>query len=349
MEIIEINKKADWDGFMQKIKEKSFLDSWEWGEFQIGQGHPIRRFGVVDNSVLLAAALAVKIKARRGTYILIQHGPTVASKDQSEKQEILKELFFRLADWGKQEGAFFIRCAPLMERNKENIGVFENLLIGGSKFIEAPMHANAYEATWKLDISPTEDELMKGMRKTTRYVIRQVQKNPDVLIERSDKISDLEVYAELNDAVAQRQQFVPFSKDFIRKEFEIFAEQGQVLWFLGKYSDRTIAASMVVFWQGCAYYHQAASLGQYSKLSVPYLLQWEAIREAKRRGCREYDFWGYIDPKTNPKHPWAGPTLFKMGFGGEAYEYIKTQDLPISWKYWPVRWFEQFRKLKRGL
>jgi len=38
------------------------------------------------------------------------------------------------------------------------------------------MHANAYEATWKLDIRPTEEELLKQMRKTTRYLIRQAEK-----------------------------------------------------------------------------------------------------------------------------------------------------------------------------
>jgi len=105
----------------------------------------------------------------------------------------------------------------------------------------------------------------------------------------------------------------------------------------------------VIFWSGIGFYHQAASRGEYSKYSIPYLLQWEAIREAKRRGCKLYDFWGYTDPKAYPKHPWAGPTLFKMGFGGTAYEYVKTQDLPLSWRYWPVFVFESLRKIKRGL
>ena len=106
---------------------------------------------------------------------------------------------------------------------------------------------------------------------------------------------------------------------------------------------------MVIFWQGAAYYHQAASLAKFAKYSIPYLLQWEAVRTAKARGCGLYDFWGYVDPKANPKHPWAGPTLFKMGFGGKAFEYIKTQDLPLSLMYWPVYIFESLRKFKRGL
>jgi len=47
------------------------------------------------------------------------------------------------------------------------------------------MHANAYEATWKLDITPSEEELLKGMRKTTRYLIRQVQKIPQLRLKKA--------------------------------------------------------------------------------------------------------------------------------------------------------------------
>jgi len=75
----------------------------------------------------------------------------------------------------------------------------------------------------------------------------------------------------------------------------------------------------------------------------------EAIKEAKKRGCVLYDFWGFIDTQKNPNHPWVGPTLFKMGYGGKAYEYIKTQDFPLSGKYWLTYVFETFRKIKRGL
>jgi len=106
---------------------------------------------------------------------------------------------------------------------------------------------------------------------------------------------------------------------------------------------------LVIFWQGTGYYHQAASLSKYAKLSIPYLLQWEAIKEAKKRGCGLYDFWGYVDPKINPNHPWAGPTLFKMGYGGEAKEYTHTQDYVLSCKYWFTYIFEELRKINRHL
>ena len=110
-----------------------------------------------------------------------------------------------------------------------------------------------------------------------------------------------------------------------------------------------MAGAMVIFWSGIAFYHQAASLNKYAKLSIPYLLQWRAIKEAKARGCNVYDFWGFTDPEKFPKHPWAGPTLFKMGFGGYKKEYLKTRDFIISKKYWINYIIEKMRKIKRGL
>jgi len=121
------------------------------------------------------------------------------------------------------------------------------------------------------------------------------------------------------------------------------------LLFLGKYKGEVAAGAIIIFWSDIAFYHQAASLKKFTKHSIPYLLQWQAIKEAKRRGCKTYDFWGFTNPEKFPRHPWAGPTLFKMGFGGYKKEFVKTQDLIISQKYWINYIIEKARKFWRGL
>jgi lipid II:glycine glycyltransferase (peptidoglycan interpeptide bridge formation enzyme) len=233
---------------------------------------------------------------------------------------------------------------PLWERTIENTNLLRRIGLRN-----APMHASAYEATWKLDISFPESALFRNMRKTTRYIIRQAEKNPDIAIEKSMNGKDLEIFQKLNREVAIRQQFVPFSDNYIKNEFEVFSKDNQVLLLFGKYKDEIVAGALVIFWQGSGYYHQAASLSKYAKLSIPYLLQWEAIRESQKRECKFYDFWGYVDPKANPSHPWAGPTLFKMGYGGHPHEYVLTQDFLLSPFYWLTYFFEKLRKRKRNL
>jgi len=332
MIISEIKDKNVWENFLSESEEKTFLQSWNWGEFQKIMGNKIWRLGVYDNQRLLSVVLVVKIEAKRGRFLLIQHGP------------ISKKLFEELKKIAKNEKCDFIRVAPLLEKNDENKKSLKDL-----GFRESPMHASAYEATWKLDITPSEEELLKNMRKTTRYLIRQAQKNPEIEIVKSDKIEDAELYQKLNEKVSKYQRFTPFSFDFVKNEFEVFAKDNQALLFFGKYKGEIISSALIIFWQGIGFYHQAALDPNYHKIPVAYLLQWEVIKEVKKRGCKLYDFWGYVDPKKEPRHPWAGPTLFKTGFGGKAYQYLKTQDFPMSKKYWFTFIFEKIRKIKRGL
>lgn len=346
MEIREIQSKTEWEGFLEGCRDKTFLQSWSWGEFQEMMREKIWRFGIFHTKYLVAVALVVKVKAKRGTFLLVPHGPvsleTAAGKPVA-KRDVLESLVEKLKELAKAEDAGFVRINPIWSRSPENISLFKNL-----RFRDAPIQMHP-EASWKLNITPPSSELLLDMRKTTRYLIRQASQNPDITVVQSNHVEDVKVFSAMHETVSKRQAFVPFSLEYLEKEFSVFQKDNAISIFFGKYNDEIAAASFVVFWSNIGFYHHAASLPQYTKLSIPYLLQWEAIKEAKSRGCVLYDFWGYVDPKADPNHPWAGPTLFKMGFGGDAHEYVKTQDLPLSWKYLPTALFEKVRKIRRHL
>ncbi len=173
--------------------------------------------------------------------------------------------------------------------------------------------------------------------------------NQDIQIVKSTDVKDLEIFYAIHSEVVKIQKFVPFSLEYLRKEFLAFLKDNQITLSFAKYKGKYIAASFEIFYSGMGFYHHAGLLPEFRKLPVSHLLQWEAIKEAKRRGCKIYDFWGYADPVKNPKHPYAGPTLFKMGFGGYKDEYVRTQDFIISQKYWINYIIELARKIKRGL
>ncbi len=355
MEVKEIQEKNIWENFLLQRMEKTFLQSFDWGEFQKTMRGPARRgggkiwrFGIYDGRELVAVALVVKVAAKRGTFLLLPHAPVVAPSENEEAKtggpifrEILSVLLQKLKQIAKEERVSFIRINPIWKRTEENTKIFKEL-----GFINAPIQMHP-EASWKLNVAPSEEELLKNMRKTTRYLIRQAQENTDIEVHQSATPEDVKLFSELHKKVSQRQHFVPFSLEYLQNEVSAFGSDITIFW--GKYKGNVAAASLVVFWSGVGFYHHAVSLPEYSKIPVPYALQWEAIKEAKRRGCSVYDFWGYVDPKTQSKHPWAGPTLFKMGFGGEAHEYVKTQDFPLSLKYGITLLFEKLRKFRRNL
>ena len=351
MEIKEIIDKQEWEDFLLGCERKTFLQSFNWGEFQKSLGNKIWRFGIYDSSnssgqddgELCAVALIIKHKAKRASFLITPHAPVIMKRETLSMKQVLGILLNKLKELAKEEGVDFIRISPILERLPENEKLFKDL-----GFRLRALHTHP-ESSWKLNIEPQEQSLLNDMRKTTRYLIKQAEKNKEIEIFQSFDIQDVEEFNTMHLEVVKHQNFVPFSLEYFKKEFIAFSEDKQIALFLAKYKGKLIAASYGIFWSNMAFYHHAALLPEYKKIPAAYLLQWEAIKEAKRRGCKIYDFWGYSDPVKNPKHPYSGPTLFKMGFGGYKDEYVLTMDLPTSQKYWISYIIELVRRIKRGL
>lgn len=354
MEVREITEKQRWEDFLTLCGEKTFLQSFNWGEFNKSLGSKIWRLGVFEGDAVVAAAQFIEVSARRGKFLFLPHGPAVR-KDcpDAEKEKIFGELFAKAKDIAVAEKCWFIRIAPIWEKNAANEKIFSD-----RGFRDAPIHMHP-EFTWELELAGQPEEILAKMRKTTRYLIKQAEKNPDIEITRSSNANDLKLFDPIFRETAQRQHFIPFSLSYLEKEFKAFSGDGKISFFFGKYKGEIVSAAMIIFWSGLAFYHQSGST--HSKAPVSYLLQWEVIKEAKERGCGSYNFWG-IAPfaKTEEKgvlkteikdknHPWYGLSLFKMGFGGRTKEYVRTKDFPISVFYWLTFIFESARKKKRNL
>jgi lipid II:glycine glycyltransferase (peptidoglycan interpeptide bridge formation enzyme) len=340
MTIRESLEKSRWEESLLNCKEKTFCQSWNWGEFNKLMGDKVFRFEIYEGDELLALCQVLRVKAKRGVFIFVPHGPVILK--ENKKEEVVSFLLNHLKELGKKEKASFIRFSPIMERNDENISIWKKL-----GFKNAPIHMHP-ELTWELDIRKNEEDTLRDMRKTTRYLIRQAEKIEGVEILKSDNEKDLEGFEKVYKETAERHSFTPFSKKYLEKELKAFKDDNQVVVFLGKYNGEVVSSAMIIFWSGIGFYHQGASSFKYNKVPVSYLLQWEAIREAKRRGCQFYNFWG-IAPEEDKNHPWAGLSLFKKGFGGYKKEYVKTQDYPLSPFYYLIYIFELLRKKKRNL
>jgi len=125
MEIKEITNKNIWEDFFANSEEKSFLQSWNWGEFQQKMGNKIWRLGVFDAEKLLGIALVSKITAKRGTFLLIQHGPYIPTGGV----KILEIFLEKLKEIAKSEKASFIRMNPLWELVAENQAILKTAVL----------------------------------------------------------------------------------------------------------------------------------------------------------------------------------------------------------------------------
>lgn len=320
---------------MANAKQKTFLHSWDWGQFQQMTGETIWRLGIYEGDELFGVALVIKVKARRGDFLFIPHGPIIINAPDhagDERYEVWQELLGELKELAKKERCNFIRVSPVDEDTEES-----RTLFGRLGFNAAPMHMHA-ELTWILDISGDEEDLLMQMRKTTRNLVRRGERE-GVAVQKGSLSDFYELYQE----TVKRQYFVPFSMSYLQKELDAFGENAQI--FLATHEGAVLAGALVVFFDDTAYYHHGAST--HSDVPAAYALQWEIIKEAKKRGMKYYNFWGVV-PESDTRHPWWGLSLFKRGFGGKEWNLAHAQDLPLSWKYY-ISWsIERLRKWRRG-
>ncbi len=338
MTIFEINNKKDWEDFIIQNSPDSFLHSWNWGEFNKNSGDKIWRLGFSENETIEAVALVIKVTAKRGTFLFVPHGPIM--KKDCNKKEMLKELKDYLKKIGMENNAAFIRISPLLENNEENLKLFQDL-----GFKNAPIHMMHPETTWILDISKSEEDLLKGMKKNHRNLIRRAEKDGvEILVDDSEEF--LKTFYAIHMETVQRHHFIPFSYDYIKKEVDSFKEDKQILIFNAKYQEEIISSAIIVFYGNEAFYHHGASSSKYARVPSSYLTLFRAIQEAKKRGIRKFNFYGIVE--NNPKHPWFGLSKFKKGFGGYELSLVHCQDLPLNWKYSITYLIELIRKIKRG-
>ncbi len=333
-----IKDKQVWETFLETLKPHSFLQSWKWGEHYEQTGSKIFRVGVFKSGTLVGIALFIKIQARRGDFLVCPHGPLI--RDFVDEEGALAALVRYSSDVGRDEDCDFIRFCPLSKATDSNRAMYQKL-----GFSDAPIHMHP-ELSWILDITKPEDQLLKEMRKTTRYTIKKMEKEGVEIIQSSNP-ADMEKFWSVYAATFERQQFTPFSKNYLRTEFDLYRKDNQAMFFFGTYGGETVAAAIIIFYNNQAFYHHSGSLAGGGS-NVSYLLQWRVIQEAKRRGCTLYNFWG-IAPDDKPRHAWSGLSLFKKGFGGFAEAYVHAQDKPLSPKYILNYGIETVRRIRRRL
>ena len=357
VKIIEIKNKNQWEEFIGSCWPNSFLNSWNWGTVNELDKNKVWRLGIIDDGLseknkklesknLLGVALAIKVKARRGTFLFCPYSPLIKSESgerelQIKSQELIWHTFFDyLKKLARRENASFVRISPLLENTEENLEIFKK-----AGFRNAPVHLMHPELTWLLDITPDENEIMKGMRKTTRNLIRRAGRDGVEIFQGTD-IKNLEDFYRIHLETVQRHKFIPFSFKTLKNQLEVFRQDNQISIFSAKYKNKIISSAVIVFYGNQAFYHHGASSQEYSKIPSSYLLLWEAIREAKKRKKKIFNFWGIVENKSG--HPWSGLSKFKKGFGGYSQEYLHCQDLVISKKYWLAWGVDKIRKIKRG-
>jgi lipid II:glycine glycyltransferase (peptidoglycan interpeptide bridge formation enzyme) len=243
----------------------------------------------------------------------------------------------------KEKKLHFIRVRPPLFHSEEEIERFTKL-----GYVKAPMYFQA-EHTYRIDLDQDIGVLRKNMKKNTRYYVNKAEENAEIAVTITSSPDVIGSFFDLYQKTVERQHFVPYNKKFFEDEYEVFAGDDNVEFVMARYKEELVSAAMIVYYADTAYYHHGGSVRREPDSYASYLVQWEAIKRAKQKGMKIYDFFG-IAPTDDPDHPRAGLTKFKRGFGGQRVRFLHTLDYPTNpFRYWPMYLYAKLERKRRGL
>lgn len=326
-----ISAKSVWERFHLGTAYPSIFQSWNMGEALKKSGEEVERLGFYRNNILTGIAQVIYVHAKRGSFLHIRGGPVFKKWNEFNNSLDL------LIKYAKKKKLSFIRISPPVLL-KDNLKIF-----GKPGFVNTPIPLLDAEVSWVLSLNKSDEELMMNMRKTTRYLVRKAQKNGVEIKQTIDKKAILNLL-KLYKVMTAEKRIVPHHG--IVEEFNEFVGDGKAVIIEGYFRRKLLGSALILFYGDEAIYHHSAHLREEKEAPVSYLMQWEAIREAKKQGMKYYNFWG-IEPSLNKRHPWYGLSLFKMGFGGEIRQFIRAKDYPLSFRY-NITWIiESVRRIRR--
>lgn len=323
MMIVDANNREEWDGFVKSRIEANFLHSWDYGEFITARGKTIVRRLVVVEEKIVGAWEGVVETARRGKYMAIAGGPIM---DYSKKS-MVRAVFDDIRAQGEQLGCVFVRVRPQIEKTEKAFSLFKEMGLR-----RAPMYLSV-EFAGILDLEKSEEEILAGASQRLRRSLRKAEK-AGVTVDKSTDVADIKGFYKIQEETARRQGFVVFSEEYLTKQFDAFAKNGEAVLYTARHEGEILAQNFMIFYGAEASYHYGVSTEAGTRISGAPKLHIEAMRDARERGQKRYNFWGIVE-EDETDHRFYGVSVFKRGFGVEELRYLPAHDLvlkPIAYR-----------------
>lgn len=310
---MDLLTSEEWGRFIKDHSEAHILQTPTWGALKAGFGWSPRfiRQGQVGTMVLLKRLpLGLSVA-------YIPRGP-IGDGDWID-------FWLAMDDLCRQEHAVFLRVEPEIWEPVDESLIAQKLpgFERSSQTIQPPR-------TVLVSLEGSENDILMRMKSKTRYNIRLAGRK-DVIVNPS---ADIHKFHQMMLTTGERDAFGVHSLAYYQRVFELFSPQDACVLLFAEYQGQPLAGLMAFAQGDTAWYFYGASTNQERNRMPTYPLQWEAMRWAKRRGCKVYDMWGVPDfPEPALEENFLersdglwGVYRFKRGFGGEVRRTIGAWD-----------------------
>jgi lipid II:glycine glycyltransferase (peptidoglycan interpeptide bridge formation enzyme) len=182
-----------------------------------------------------------------------------------------------------------------------------------------------FKNTVLMDLTPSEEVLLARMKQKTRYNIRLAEKKGVTL--RVGTQEDFGMLYKMYAETSVRDGFVIRDEGYYQMVWKLFMDSQEPTCepLIAEVDGELVAAIFVFYFAGRAYYVYGMSRDAHRERMPTYLLQWEAIKAARAKGCNVYDLWGAPDVFNDSDSMW-GVYRFKEGLGGKVVRTLGAWD-----------------------
>lgn len=301
----------------------NILQSEAWEKFLNDEGDQTFRIKNKNYS-----AMCVLKTTPLGNYLFLPYGPNL----ESEKD--LKPALKEISKLAREHNAFFIRIEPTLELSSKTI---EANNLKKSKDIN-PRH------TVVIDLTLSEDELLKNMQKKKRQIYHNYKKR-GVSIRQSDNPKEIKIFLDFYSTLTEKRGFNAHDDKYLARQINYdFTKL-----YIAEHEGKPIGAAMVYDDETTRYYAYAADSEEHKKLATGVAILAQTIFDAKNEGKTCFDFWGATTSK-DPKDPWYGFTQYKLSYGGQIKSYAGTYDFvlnPTKYNFYKI--LRKINRIKRKI
>ncbi|MCX6790676.1 MAG: peptidoglycan bridge formation glycyltransferase FemA/FemB family protein [Candidatus Gribaldobacteria bacterium] len=338
MEVNQNNNKQAWNTFTLNC-QGSFLQSWEWGNFQESLGKKVWHLAIGEREQILLQAQIIKEDFLLGkSLVYLPFGPTWLKNLSTEKiAKALTCLWQKVGELAKQEQAIFCLAEPTQELPR----------VGEWK-IEKPLKRIQPQETLILDLTQNAEDIFSHFNSITRYNIRLAQRKGVTAEAVELTLENIAIFYNLMSKTSQRDNFTSYPKTYFEKLLGVCpleVSRGQtprgfnIKLFFAKYQGKVVATNILVYFGDTATHLHGASDHNFRQVKAPQFLQWHQIQDAQKAGFSKYDFWGISATK------WPSLTEYKKGFSGQELAYPDGQNLVFQKNWYNL--YKLTRKLLR--
>lgn len=310
---------------------KSLLQTQQWANLKVSQGwlkHEVEGIFVLEKRLPFGKSFLYAPEASW----------------ECKALHILAIFLEKIQKIAKDRNAIFLRLEILDEKRAEIIEKLKK-----EKFIKS---FEELQPEWRqiIDISKSEEEILAQMKPKGRYNIKVSQKHGvEATICPIDRLNDgIEIFYDLYEQTAQYQKLTLRDKKYFLEMMKSLYPRGEAAIIIVRSNHVPLAAIIITFYRGVASYLYGGTSRLHKEVMAPYAGHWQAILEAKKRGCKIYDLLAVAPPDAGEKpangearqgrHKYANLTFFKEQFGGRKVNITGSWDLI----YKPF-WYKMFK------